>query len=412
MSIRYGFVGVGGIARGAHIRTVQALELGTITAVCDTNAAALADGQLLAGAGFATADYRTLVARADVDAVVICTPNDTHADIAVAALQAGKHVLCEKPMATTARDCDRMTEAARAAGRVLQIAQPYRYAPFYRKMRRLIDEGAIGRPQMAWAKECMQWGDIAPSETAWRMYQQRSGGILVEKNCHHLDLLNWLVGAAPVRVAAFGGKAFFQKPEIMDHATVIIDYANGAKGTLLLVLYQSKGLIDLEVGVAGELGRLESFDQHELYLYQRPEVAVQYTLRRAGWSEAEIDDIWPEIKKETLWANPKLLALSPQRREEVYTAAEVFYENLLPKRPPNLAVPSEDHFMHPGVRDLHRDFAACVRDNRPPFCDAGVGKASILIGLAGELAAREGRIVEIAEIEGAPAGNPGYCGRR
>lgn len=397
-AIRYGFVGVGGIARGAHIRTIQALDLGPITAVCDSDPAALAAGRALTGAGFATADYRELVARPDVDAVVVCTPNDTHADIAVAALAAGKHVLCEKPMATTARDCDRMTDAARRARRVLQIAQPYRYAPFYRKMRRLIDEGHIGTPQMAWAKECMQWGDVEPSGKAWRMYQQRSGGILVEKNCHHLDLLNWMVGSEPVRVAAFGGKAFYQKPEIMDHATVIVEYANGAKGTLLLVLYQSKALIDLEVGVAGPLGRIETFDQNEMYLYQRTDVATRQVLERAGWSTTEIDEIWPEIKKEALWASPKLQALSPRRREEAYAAAEVFYQNLLPKRPANIAVPSEDHFMHPGVRDLHRDFAACVREGRGPFCDARVGKASILIGLAGEIAARERRIVEIAEI--------------
>lgn len=396
--LRYGFVGTGGIARGAHIRTVQALKLGPITAVCDTQSAVLEDGRKMAGAAFATQDYHALVGRPDVDAVVICTPNDTHADIAVAALEAGKHVLCEKPMATTARDCDRMTAAAKRAGRVLQIAQPYRYAPFYRKMRRLIDEGAVGKVQMAWAKECMQWGDVAPSEQAWRMYQKRSGGILVEKNCHHLDLLNWMIDSEPVRVAAFGGKAFYQKPEIMDHATVIIEYANGAKGTLLLVLYQSKALIDLEVGVAGPLGRIETFDQNEMYLYQRTEVATQQLLKKAGWTEAEIQDIWPEIKKEAIWASPKLQALSPERREEVYEAAEVFYKNLLPKRPENVAVPSEDHFMHPGVRDLHRDFAACVREGRKPFCDASVGKASIMIGLAGEIAAHENRIVEIAEV--------------
>jgi predicted dehydrogenase len=398
-AIRYGFVGVGGIARGAHIRTVQALSLGPITAVCDTKPEALEEGRRMTGAAFATPDYRVLVNRADVDAVVVCTPNDTHADIAVAALQAGKHVLCEKPMATTARDCDRMTHAARTSGRVLQIAQPYRYAPFYRKMRKLIDDGAVGKVQMAWAKECMQWGDVAPSEQAWRMYQKRTGGILVEKNCHHLDLLNWMIGSEPVRVAAFGGKAFYQKPEIMDHVTLICEYANGAKGTLLLVLYQSKGLIDLEVGAAGPLGRIETFDQNEMYLYQRTDEATRQVLERAGWSSGEIDEIWPEIKKEALWASPKLLALSPQRREDAYAAAEVFYKNLLPKRPENIAVPSEDHFMHPGVRDLHRDFAACVREGRAPFCDAGVGKASVLIGLAGEIAARENRIVEIAEIE-------------
>ena len=397
-TIRYGFVGMGGIARGAHVRTVQALKLGPITAVCDVQPEALEEGRKMTGAGHVTTDYRELVRRNAVDAVVICTPNDTHADIAVAALQAGKHVLCEKPMATTGRDCDRMTRAARDGGRVLQIAQPYRYAPFYRKMRRLIDEGAVGKVQMAWAKECMQWGDVEPSERAWRMYQKRSGGILVEKNCHHLDLLNWMIGSEPVRVAAFGGKAFYQKPEIMDHATVIIEYANGAKGTLLLVLYQSKGLIDLEVGVAGPLGRIESFDQNELYLYQRTEVATRQLLERAGWSNAEIEDIWPEIKKEAIWASPKLQMLSPERREEIYAAAEVFYKNLLPKRPENVAVPSEDHFMHPGVRDLHRDFAACVREGRKPFCDASVGKASILIGLAGEIAAKEKRIVEIAEV--------------
>jgi predicted dehydrogenase len=343
--VRYGIIGTANIANSTHIPCIQSMAGTEIVAVCDINPEALAATQARTGAPVATADYRALLQRDDIDAVVVATPNDTHAEIVVEAFACGKHVLCEKPMAVSARDCDRMIAAADAAGKTLQIAQPYRYSPFYHQMADLLAGGAVGNVEMMWTKEFMRWGDVEPSDRAWRMYQGRSGGALVEKNCHHLDLMNWMIGARPMRVCAFGGKNVFQKPQIVDNATLICEYDNGARAMLLLSLFTSWHMIDLEVGAAGANGRVESFDQSELYLY-------------TGAGDAR-------------------------------------------RRPDNITQPpatSEDDGFHSGAHAMHRDFLHCVRDGATPFCSARVGKDSILIGLAGEKSIQEGRVVEIDEI--------------
>ncbi|HOF86713.1 MAG TPA: Gfo/Idh/MocA family oxidoreductase [Armatimonadota bacterium] len=345
-TVRYGIIGTANIVNSTHIPCIQRMAGTEIVALCDVDAAALAKTRARVGAPAAVRDYREVLALEEVDAVVVATPNDTHAAIVVDACAHGKHVLCEKPMAISAADCDRMIAAAEAAGTVLQIAQPYRYSPFYRQLADLLASGAIGAVEMMWTKEFMRWGDVAPSNRAWRMYQGRSGGALVEKNCHHLDLMNWMIGARPVKVCAFGGKNCFHQPEIIDNAALICEYDNGARAMLLLALFTSWHMIDLEVGAAGERGRVEAYDQAELYLFH------------GGQGDAR-------------------------------------------RRPDNIARPpasEEDEGFHSGAHAMHRDFLRCVRDGGRPFCDARVGKDSILIGLAGERSIREGRVVEIAEI--------------
>ncbi|HOS42443.1 MAG TPA: Gfo/Idh/MocA family oxidoreductase, partial [Armatimonadota bacterium] len=238
-TVRYGIIGTANIANSTHIPCIQRMAGTEIVALCDVDAAALAKTRARVGAPAAVRDYREVLALEEVDAVVVATPNDTHAAIVVDACAHGKHVLCEKPMAISAADCDRMIAAAEAAGTVLQIAQPYRYSPFYRQLADLLASGAIGAVEMMWTKEFMRWGDVAPSNRAWRMYQGRSGGALVEKNCHHLDLMNWMIGARPVKVCAFGGKNCFHQPEIIDNAALICEYDNGARAMLLLALFTS-----------------------------------------------------------------------------------------------------------------------------------------------------------------------------
>ncbi|MHB9131387.1 MAG: Gfo/Idh/MocA family oxidoreductase [Armatimonadota bacterium] len=395
-TVRFGIIGTANIANSTHIPCLQKQEGVEIVALSDLDPVALTKTQQRTGAPVAVRDYQQLLTLPEVDAVVVATPNDTHAEIVVAALEAGKHVLCEKPMATSARDCDRMIAAAERAGKTLQIAQPYRYSPFYRHMQSLCSGGVLGKVELMWAKEFMLWGDVAPSDRAWRMYQGRSGGALVEKNCHHLDLMTWMIGAHPTRVCAFGGKNVFQKPEIIDNATVIVEYDNGARAMLLLSLFQSKHMIDLEVGAAGVDGRLESFDQSELYLYQRPEHALTCSLQAMGWSSAEIAEHREELTRD----DPSFATLSPDRVLQAREANAIFRQHQAVKRPDNIATLRDprDEGMHSGATAMHDDFLHSVRTGARPFCDARVGKDSILIGLAGELSIREGRVVEVAEV--------------
>lgn len=399
-TIRYGIVGTNNIARSTHIPCIKRLPGAVITAVCDIDPDARRSGQADSGAAQVFARAEDLFACADVDAVVIATPNDTHCELVLDACRHRKHILCEKPMATSARDCDRMIRAVDEAGVVLEIAQPYRYSPFYRGMKAMIERGAIGAPQMAWAKEFMKWGDVEPSDRHWRQYQKRSGGALVEKNCHHLDLLTWMLGAKPVRVCAFGGKNVFQKPEIIDNATLICEYANGSRAMLLLSLFLSKHMIDLEVGVAGVTGRIETFDQGELYLYKHADDHLKERLHAAGWAEDRIRQEWAMLIDPQVAARADFRALNSAEQQVVREANALWLRHCKTKRPDNTAPvlrPDEEGF-HSGVMTMHEDFIECVRTGGRPFCDARVGKDSILIGLAGEQSIREGRVVPIADV--------------
>ena len=144
--LRVGIIGSGGIARAQHIPNYQRHPRAEVIAVADVNeqAARLAADQY--GIPHVYTDYADLLARDDVDAVSVATPPNAHYEPVVAAANAGKHILCEKPMALSVAQCDEMISAARAAGVRLMVGYQPRFGTTWQAVRRLIDEGAIGTP--------------------------------------------------------------------------------------------------------------------------------------------------------------------------------------------------------------------------------------------------------------------------
>jgi D-xylose 1-dehydrogenase (NADP+, D-xylono-1,5-lactone-forming) len=143
-------------------------------------------------------DWRDVVGRDDVDVVDICTPGDSHAEIAIAALEAGKHVLCEKPLAASAADARAMFDAAKRAGVYLVEGYPYRAQPQTLKLRQLLKEGAIGRPVLVQASFGFPLTDAANI----RMSADLAGGALMDAGSYPVSLVRTIAGAAPQRVSA------------------------------------------------------------------------------------------------------------------------------------------------------------------------------------------------------------------
>ena len=139
----------------------------------------------------------------DLDLVMVCTPQFTHAQIVCAALEAGHAVFSEKPMAINVAECDRMLETAKKTGKQLFMGFNVRHNSVARKMKELITEGKIGKPQSVTCTEFYYAG--YSYFRRWHRFRKNSGGLLVEKGCHSLDLINWFIDARPMRVAAFGG---------------------------------------------------------------------------------------------------------------------------------------------------------------------------------------------------------------
>ena len=180
----------------------------------------------------------------EYDAVVVASPNDSHADAVIPLLERGVDVLCEKPLANTLPAHDRLIAAEADSDALLYVGFQRRVAPFYRRIKSLIDDGRIGRLGMAShvdVRDPFQMPRGARSE-GYRFSQERSGGALLEKNSHDFDLFNWYSDADPRLVTSFGGQhVFTEGTDIVDQAVVSIEYEGGLVASLELCLYNGVG---------------------------------------------------------------------------------------------------------------------------------------------------------------------------
>ena len=158
------------------------------------------------------ADYQELVNAADVDWVMIASWNCYHREQVIAAFEAGKHVFCQKPLATNLADCLAMHHAWQKSGNMFNIGFTLRYSPHYRKIKQLLEAGAIGNIISLEFNETLEFNHGGYIMGDWRRLTEYAGSHLLEKCCHDIDLINWLVASRASRVASFGGLNFF-KPE-------------------------------------------------------------------------------------------------------------------------------------------------------------------------------------------------------
>ena len=187
--IRVGVIGSGGIFRGLHIPYYEMTKRAKIVAVADMNESSASEVAKRFGAD-SYPDYRKVLDRKDIDAVDVSTHPKPHRDVAVAAAQAGKHILVEKPMCKTVAEADEMIAAADNAKVMLQVAYMLPFNPVYQKLKQLLSDGTLGNIEMAY---CNQVGWFPPGHP-WLFIMEESGGMLVEQAIHNFDVWLWLYG--------------------------------------------------------------------------------------------------------------------------------------------------------------------------------------------------------------------------
>ncbi len=159
---------------------------------------------------FVTDDYHELLQRADIDAVFVSSPDFLHEEHAVAALEAGKHVYLEKPMAITIEGCDRILRAAFAAKRKIYLGHNMRHMSFVLKMKELIDKGAIGEVKAGWCRHFICYGGDAYFKD-WHAERSKTTSLLLQKGAHDIDVLHWLCGGYSTRVNAIGALTLYNQ---------------------------------------------------------------------------------------------------------------------------------------------------------------------------------------------------------
>jgi predicted dehydrogenase len=224
---RIGVIGAGGRICGVLKRLLQIAPGVRVTAVCDPDADSVARCHADVGPhAVVCADAAELCARADVDWVFIGSWNSLHAAQTITAFTAGKHVFCEKPLALSLDEAERMHAAWRASGRTFALGLVLRYSPLYRAVRSALDSGKIGRLLSFEFNETLGFNHGGYIHGNWRRHTRNAGSHLLEKCCHDLDLALWLAGDLPTRVASFGGCSFFT-PENQFHQERIGPDASG-----------------------------------------------------------------------------------------------------------------------------------------------------------------------------------------
>ncbi|MHA3976720.1 Gfo/Idh/MocA family oxidoreductase [Halovulum sp. GXIMD14794] len=176
-----------------------------LVGLADLNAARLAVAKdKVAGSVEVSTDLHEMLDKTHPHTLLVCTRDDTHADIIVEALERGIDVVTEKPMATTAEACRRILDAESRTGRKVNVAFNYRFAPTSRKIRELIASGRIGTVTSCdfhWYLDTVHGADYF---RRWHAYKRHSGSLFVHKSTHHFDLLNWWIDSDPVRTFAQG----------------------------------------------------------------------------------------------------------------------------------------------------------------------------------------------------------------
>ncbi|MFP4144972.1 MAG: Gfo/Idh/MocA family protein [Phycisphaeraceae bacterium] len=245
--VRLGVIGCGGMARShmGYFDQVPGLRFTAAADVAETCVQPV--GEQFGVNTFP--DGHALIRSGEVDAVLIVTPHRTHVEYAVAAFEAGLHVLTEKPAAVTAKDAQRMNDAADAHPElVFAIMLNQRTSPTWRKVRQFIDEDRVGKiVRVSWIMTDWFRTQAYFDSGTWRAtWQGEGGGVLLNQAPHNIDILQWLVGM-PCRVTAMAGVGKYHHIEVEDEVTAMLEYPSGATGVFVTSTGEAPGTNRLEI---------------------------------------------------------------------------------------------------------------------------------------------------------------------
>ncbi|QPC45810.1 Gfo/Idh/MocA family protein [Mangrovibacillus cuniculi] len=279
-TLKIAVIGCGSIAKHRHMPEYDALETTKIVAVCDiVEERAQVFGELYDAKVYT--DYKELLEDPTIDAVSVCTPNYLHAPISILALEKGKHVLCEKPMATSKKEAEAMIAAAENSGKKLMIAHNQRFVRSHEKARQMIASGELGKVysfRSAFGHGGPEGWSADGADSWFFKKEQAFIGAMGDLGVHKTDLLRYVLGEEFVEVGAFV-ETSSKEGDVDDTAVCVLKTESGVIGTLAASWsYVSKE--DNSTIIYGEKGilRLEDDPTHSLIAQYRNGEVVKYEL--------------------------------------------------------------------------------------------------------------------------------------
>lgn len=336
-SIRVAFIGAGN--RGSYLlRHTLAIPGVKVVALCDVEPETLRKAVASVEGAQGYSDFRKMLdERKDIDAVVIATPVDTHKTISIGAMELGKHVYCEKPLAHTPEDVSVMLKAAQSAKGIFQAGFQLRHDPNRAAAMAFIHKGGLGK--VLFGQGYRHTGDL-PRQTLWYFDRSRSGDNIVEQACHIIDLFVWAAGKPPLRAMGSGGVNLYKDVPpgrtTMDNYAVIYEFPDDVRVVFSHIYFDPPGFSGIKERVYGANGAVELSTAKWMELGKRGEIALEV----------------PEAGKDSTRAS-----------------LEAFFLN--------------------------------ARDKRTPLNNIDSGRVSTLTAILGRTAIHEKRIVSWSEVAGA-----------
>ncbi len=296
MKIKWGVIGAGGIARRRTIPEVFANGKNSeIVAIMDINTEVLREMQEEFGIVKVFSKLEDLLLEEEIEAVYVASPVHLHYEHVLSALQSGKHVLCEKPLARTLKEAEELAAVAEKKGLKFGVAFMMRYNVYHRKIKEWLNNGMLGQI-VACRAQLTCW--YPPIAGAWRQELQKSGGgALLDMGCHCIDLLEWLVGTIK-EVSGFVD-TITHNYEVEDVSSVLLKFENGAQGFVdnyfnvpdqashnLLEIYGTKGAVITRRSIGQDPGGdLEYCFETTEKLYNAKQVRNE-----EGWQKLSLEE--------------------------------------------------------------------------------------------------------------------------
>lgn len=350
MPVRYGIIG-SGMMGWEHIRNLALIDEARVVAVADPDANSRDLARAVAPQAAIFDDHRAMLDRGGLDAVVVASPNHTHAALLRDLFATDLHILVEKPLCTTIEDCHALLDAGPRHRGLLWVGLEYRFVPTVARLIEAVRGGAVGRLRMVAIRE--HRFPFLVKVGNWNRFARNTGGTLVEKCCHFFDLMALLTQQRPLRVYASGAQDVNHLderydgavPDILDNAFAVVDFDGGARALLDLCMFAENSQNEMELAATGDAGKVEAFvPAHRLVLSRRDRLA----------------------------RDEEQIAIDPAIRDAGFHHGATYYQ--------------------------HRAFLDAIANRRPPLVSLADGALAVAMGLAAERSARERRAVEMREL--------------
>ncbi len=355
--IKYGIIGVGAMGQ-EHIQNINLIDNAEVVAICDTNQDSTKRARSLIKDDSKVYDnIEDLINNNIADAYIIATPNFTHIDILERILITNKHLLVEKPLCTTTKDCKKFELLSKNYTKIIWSGMEYRYMPPVSRFIEEVHNNVIGKIKMLTIRE--HRFPFLSKVDDWNRFAINTGGTLVEKCCHFFDLMRLIIQSEPVKVYASGNQAvnhLIEKyngktPDIIDNAFVIIDFDNGVRSLLDLCMFAENSDYQEEILAIGDIGKIETFVPSSASGKDSSEVRIG--IRK--------DNV---VKRDLIKVDKKIL-------EAGHHHGSTYFEHLA--------------------------FIKAIQNNSPPEVSLKDGLISVAIGEAAEKSIKENRVVELKE---------------